>query len=55
MKYTDVEQRELIEQAIKANTYICGADGKLCGLSREILPFPCQACERNKYWKEDLS
>lgn len=53
MKYTDVEQRELIEQAIKANTYICGADGEICGLSREALPYPCQTCRRNKHWKEN--
>ena len=52
MKYTEAKQRELIERAIKMNTYVCGADNELCGLSRDALPFPCQTCERNKHWKD---
>ena len=51
-KHTEEYQRKLIEQAIKKNTYICGADGKLCGLSRDALPYPCQTCKRNKHWRE---
>lgn len=52
MKLTDEEQRKLIDQANKENTYICGADGKLCGLPRETKVFPCNACERNKNWRQ---
>ncbi len=52
MKYTEAEQREVIERAIKMNTYVCGADSEVCGLPREALPFPCQTCKRNKHWKE---
>lgn len=46
MKLTKEEQRELIEQANNMNTYICGADGKICGLPKEALPYPCQVCSR---------
>jgi hypothetical protein len=52
MTLTDDERRNLIEQAYKANTYICGADGALCGLPKEALPYPCQTCKRNKHWRE---
>lgn len=39
------------KQVEKANTYICGADGELCEISKSGLPAPCQICERNKHWK----
>lgn len=47
MNYTDKKQKELIEMAKKNDTYICGADGKLCGIKKENLPFPCSNCKRN--------
>src|SRR5574344_285141 len=40
--FAEIEMREITKQAIEQNTYVCGADGKLCGLPREALPFPCQ-------------
>jgi len=51
IKLTSDEQHELIKQADAANTYICGADGKLCGHPREMKIFPCDTCKRNKHWK----
>lgn len=53
--YTEEYQRKLIEQTTEMNTYICGADGKPCGLSRDTLPYPCQTCKRNKHWKENCT
>lgn len=44
---------ELIEECKRKNTYICGSDGKLCGIARELLPFPCHKCERNTFWKAE--
>ena len=46
MKYTNKEQQKLIDNAKNKNTYICGADGLICGISKKKLPFPCQECER---------
>jgi hypothetical protein len=51
MKLNLTEVKTLIEQAKAANTYICGADGKLCGRPIDGLPFPCQQCKRNTHWK----
>lgn len=48
-KKTEEEQRKLVEEAIAKNTYICGGDGKLCGLPRETVKFPCKTCIRNIY------
>ena len=49
MKLNPTEVKTLIEQAKAANTYICGADGKLCGMARTNTPFPCKQCKRNHH------
>jgi hypothetical protein len=47
MKLNLTEVKTLIEQAKEVDTYICGADGKLCGMARNNTPFPCKQCKRN--------
>ena len=53
MNYDEKQQKTLIEDAKKNNTYICGADGKLCGYSKDKYfdKFPCHKCPRNIHWK----
>jgi len=43
---------DLIEEAKANNTYICGADGKLCGFKKSDYPekFPCDNCKRKIEW-----
>lgn len=52
MKFTEKEMNILCREAEVKNTYICGCDGKLCGLSRNRTnKFPCDKCIRNVFKK----